>query len=79
MDVDPETIVSHVTHKFCCAGGFDFWMKQLQCVETVTPFIIFYLYTFNDITTIHAELAELLKKAHTDLESDFILPHEFQY
>jgi hypothetical protein len=45
-DVDPETIVSRVTHEFCCAGGFYFWMKQLQCVETVTPFIIFYLYTF---------------------------------
>jgi hypothetical protein len=57
-DVDPETIVSRVTHKFCCAGGFYFWMKQLQCMETVTPFIIFYLYTFNNITTICAELAE---------------------
>ncbi len=48
-------------------------------METVTPFIIFYLYTFNNITTIHAELAELLKKAHADLESNFILPDEFQY
>ncbi len=48
-------------------------------METVTPFIIFYLYTFNNITTIRAELAELLKKAHADLESDFILPDEFQY
>jgi hypothetical protein len=48
-------------------------------METVTPFIIFYLYTFNNITTICAELAELLKKAHADLESNFILPDEFQY
>jgi hypothetical protein len=40
-DVDPETIVSRVTHEFCCAGGFYFQKKQLQCVETVTPFIIF--------------------------------------
>ncbi len=78
-DVDPETIMSRVTHEFCRAGGFYFWMKQLQCVETVTPFIIFYLYTFNDITTIRAELAELLKKVHADLESNFILPDEFQY
>ncbi len=79
LDVDPETIVSRVTHEFCHAGGFYFRMKQLQCVETVTPFIIIYLYTFNNITTIRAELAELLKKAHADLESNFILPDEFQY
>jgi hypothetical protein len=78
-DLDPETIVSRVTHKFCRAGGFYFWMKQLQCVETVTPFIIFYLYTFNDITTICAELVELLKKAHVDLERDFIILVDFQY
>jgi hypothetical protein len=78
-NVDPETIVSRVTLKFCHAGGFYFWMKQLQCVETVTPFIIFYLYTFNDITTICAELAELLKKAQAYLESNFILLDEFQY
>ncbi len=79
LDVEPETIVSCVTHKFCRAGGFYFLMKQLQCVETVTPFIIFYLYTFNDITTVRAELAELLKKAHADLESNFTLLDEFQY
>ncbi len=29
-DVDPETIVSRVTHEFCRAGGFYFWKKQLQ-------------------------------------------------
>ncbi len=53
--------------------------KQLQCVESVTPFIIFYLYTFNDIATLRAELTDLLKKAHEELESDFMLPEEFQY
>jgi hypothetical protein len=48
-------------------------------VETVTPFIIFYLHTFNDIATLHAELMDLLKKAHEELESAFMLPEEFQY
>jgi hypothetical protein len=71
--------VSHVTHKFCCAGGFYFRKKQLQCVETVTPFIIYYLYTFNNITTLRVELTDLLKKAHEDLESNFMIPEEFQY
>jgi hypothetical protein len=78
-DVDPETIVSRVTHKFCCAGGFYFCKKQLQCVETVTPFIIIYLYTFNDIATLCVELMDLLKKAHAELECNFMLPEEFQY
>jgi hypothetical protein len=53
-DVDPNIIISRVTHKFCCAGGFYFQKKQLQCVETITPFIIYYLYTFNDIATLWA-------------------------
>ncbi len=79
LDVDPETIVSRVTHKFCHAGGFYFWKKQLQCVETVTPFIIFYLYTFNDIATLRVELMDLLKKAHAELECNFMLSEEFQY
>ena len=78
-DVDPETIMSRVTHEFCRAGGFYFWKKQLQCVETVTPFINFYLYTFNDIATLRVELTDLLKKAHAELECNFILPEEFQY
>ncbi len=79
LDVDPETIVLRVMHKFCCAGGFYFWKKQLQCVETVTPFIIFYLYIFNDIATLCIELTDLLKKAHAELECNFMLPEEFQY
>ncbi len=78
-DVYPETIMSRVMHKFCRAGGFYFWKKQLQCVETVTPFIIFYPYTFNDISTLHVELMDLLKKAHAELECNFMLPEEFQY
>ncbi len=78
-DVDPETIVLRVTHEFCRASGFYFRKKQLQCVETVTPFIIFYLYTFNDIATLSAELTDLLKKAHEELESNFMLLEEFQY
>ncbi len=78
-DVDPETIVSRETHKFCRAGGFYFWTKQLQCVETVTPFTIFYLYTFNDIATLRVELTDLLKKAHAELECNFMLLEEFQY
>jgi hypothetical protein len=53
LDVDPNTIVSSVTHEFGCTGGFYFCKKQLQCVETVTPFIIYYLYTLNGITTLH--------------------------
>jgi hypothetical protein len=78
-DVDPETIVSRVMHEFCCGGGFYFQKMQLQCVETVTPFIIFYLYTFNDIATLRAELTDLLKKAHEELESNFMLLEEFEY
>ncbi len=78
-DVDPETIVSRVTHEFCRAGGFYFWKKQLQCMETVTLFIIFHLYTFNNIATLCIELMDMLKKAHAELECNFMLPEEFQY
>jgi hypothetical protein len=78
-DVDPETNVSRVRHEFCRAGGFYFQKKQLQCVETLTPFIIYYLYAFNDIATLCTELTDLLKKAHQELESDFMLLEEFEH
>jgi hypothetical protein len=52
LDVDPNTILSRVTHEFCRTGGFYFCKKQLQCAETVAPFIIYYLYTFNDNATL---------------------------
>jgi hypothetical protein len=67
-DVDPETIMLRMMHMFCHAGGFYFWKKQLQCMGTVTPFIVFYLYTFNDIATLCIELTDLLQKAHAELE-----------
>jgi hypothetical protein len=51
-DVDPELIISCVTHEFGRAGGFYFRKKQLQCEETMTPYIIYFLYTFNDIVTL---------------------------
>jgi hypothetical protein len=47
-------------------------------MDTVTPLIIYYLYTFNDIATLHTELTNLLKKAHQELESNFMLPEEFE-
>ncbi len=48
-------------------------------METITPFVIYYLYTFNDIATLRRELTDLLKKAHQDLESNFMLPEEFEH
>jgi hypothetical protein len=68
-----------MTHEFCQASGFYFQKKQLQCMETVTPFIIYYLCTLNDITTLRAELTDLLKRAYDDLESKFMIPEEFQH
>jgi hypothetical protein len=48
-------------------------------METVTPFIIYYLYTFNNITTLRTELMDLLKRAYNYLESKFMIPEEFQH
>jgi hypothetical protein len=48
-------------------------------METVTQFIIYYLYTFNDIATLCRKLTDLLKKAHQDLESNFMLPEKFEH
>ncbi len=62
-NVEPETIISRVAHKFGQAGGFYFRKKQLQCEETMTPFIIYFLYTFNDIATLRGELTSLLEEA----------------
>ena len=77
-DVDPETIVSRVSHEFGRAGGFYFRKKQIQCEETTTPFIIYFLYTFNDIATIREELTSLLNEALKEMTEDLILPDEFE-
>jgi hypothetical protein len=62
-DVEPEIIISRVAHEFGRAGGFYFRKNQLQCEETMTPFIIYFLYTFNDIATLRGELTSLLEDA----------------
>jgi hypothetical protein len=79
LDVDPNIIILHVTHKFCHTGGFYFQKKQLRCMETVTPFIIYYLYTFNDTATLWAELTLLLKEVHQGMQDDLMLPEEFKH
>ncbi len=78
-NIDPNTITSQVTHEFCQAGGFYFRKKQLQCIETCTPFIIYYLCTFNDLTTIRSELTSLLGQAYKGMQNNFILPEEFEH
>jgi hypothetical protein len=79
LDIDPNIIISCVTHEFCCSGGFYFQKKQLQCVEMVTPFIIYYLYTFNDIATLWAKLTSLLEEAHQGMQDNLTLPEEFEH
>ncbi len=78
-NVDPEIISSQVTHEFCRAGGFYFRKKELQCIERCTPFIIYYLYTFNDLATIRSELTSLIGQAYKGMQDNFILPKEFEH
>ena len=68
-----------MAHEFGCAGGFYFWKKQLQCKETMAPFIIYFLYTFNDISTLQGELTSLLEEALQGMKGNFMLPEEFEY
>ena len=80
-DVEPEIIISRVAHKFGRAGRFNFLKKELQCEETMTPFIIYFLYTFNDIATLWGwgELTSLLEEALQGMKDDLTLPGEFDY
>jgi hypothetical protein len=78
-NIVPDTITSQVTHEFCQAGRFYFRKKQLQCIEMCTPFIIYYLYTFNDLATICSELTSLLGQAYKGKQNNFILPEEFEH
>jgi hypothetical protein len=78
-DVDPDTITSRVMHEFCWAGRFYFRKKELQCIETCTPFIIYYLYTLNDLATIRYELSSLIRQAYKGTQNNFILPEEFEH
>ncbi len=44
-----------------------------------TPLIIYYLYTFNDLTTTRTELTFLLGQVYEDMQDNFILPEEFEH
>ncbi len=78
-DVEPNVIISRVTHEFGRSGGVYYRKKQLQCEETVTPFIIYFLYTFNDIATLRGEMTSLLEEAHQGMKNNFMLPEEFEH
>ena len=45
----------------------------------MTPFIIYYLYTFNNLTTLWGELTSLLEEAHQGMKDDLNLPKEFEH
>ena len=78
-DIEPEIIISRMTHEFARAVGFYFWKKQLQCKEMMTPFIIYFLFTFNDIATLWGELTSLLEEALQGMKGNFTLPEEFEH
>ena len=78
-DVDPDIITSRVTHEFCWAGRFCFRKKELQYIKTCTPFIIYYLYTCNDLATIRSELTSLIGQAYKGMQDNFILLEEFEH
>jgi len=45
----------------------------------MTPFIIYFLYTFNDIATLRGELTSHLEEALQGMKDDLTLPDEFDY
>ena len=78
-DVDPGIIISRVAHEFGRAGGFYLRKKQIQCEETMTSFIIYFLYTFNNIVTIKGKLISLLDEALQGMKDNLTLPEEFEF
>jgi hypothetical protein len=48
-------------------------------VKTIIPFIIYYLYTFNDTATICAELTSLLEEVRQGMQDNLTLSEEFEY
>jgi hypothetical protein len=45
----------------------------------MTPFIIYFLYTFNNIATLRGELTSLLEEALQGMRDDLTLPDKFEY
>ena len=59
-------------------GEFFFCKKVLQCQETVTNWIIFYIYTFSNIAPICSKLTRIIKQAHSKMSEADSLPEEFE-
>jgi hypothetical protein len=45
----------------------------------MTPFIIYFLCTFNDIATLRGKLTSLLEEALQGMKDDLMLPDKFDY
>ena len=45
----------------------------------MTPFIIYFFYTFNDIATLRGKLTSLLEEALQGMKDNFTLPNEFEH
>ncbi len=48
-------------------------------MKTVSLFIIYYLYAFDNITTLQAEWTLLLERVHLGMQDDLTLPKEFEH
>ena len=78
-DTEPREIISGISVEWMRAGGVGLYRKEIQAFNTMSPFVIFYLYNNTSVQTVMAEFRRMMEEAIKLLEeADGTDPLEMQ-
>ena len=73
---DPELLVNQISYEWARVGN-QMRIKELQAVETITPFAIYYVYALTHRQTLIDEQRDIFKLAQKKMnDSDYFIDHD---
>jgi len=69
-DVDPMEVLQGIAVEWMRGGGVGLYRKEIQAFNTMSPFVIFYLYNGTSVHTLVEEFRKMLVEAMKMLEDD---------
>jgi hypothetical protein len=75
-DKDPESLVNQISYEWARFGNH-LKIKELQAIETSTPFTIYFVYALSHHQTLIDEQQEILKAAQKQIHNeDYFIEHD---
>ena len=69
-DAEPGDIISGISVEWMRAGGVGLYQKGIQAFNTLSPFVIFYLYNNTSVQTVMGEFRRMMEDATKLLEEE---------